>query len=50
MPAVDVFNVTNNGADLGFEFGGNQTYNPFFRSTTWRQLPRSAQLVLRSSF
>jgi hypothetical protein len=48
--SLDVFNVTNNGADLGFEFGANQTYNPLFGVTTFRQLPRSAQLVLRASF
>jgi hypothetical protein len=48
--SLDLFNVTNNGADLGFESGANQTYNPLFGVTTYRQLPRSAQIVLRTSF
>jgi hypothetical protein len=48
--AVDVFNLTNNGADLGFQSGANQTYNPLFGATMFRQLPRSAQVVLRASF
>ncbi|MBI2220403.1 MAG: TonB-dependent receptor [Acidobacteria bacterium] len=47
---LDVFNVTNNGADLGFEFLANQTFNPFFGHTTFRQSPRSAQIVIRASF
>jgi hypothetical protein len=48
--SLDVFNVTNHGADLGFEFLGNQTFNPLFGHTIDRQLPRSAQLVLRAAF
>ena len=48
--SIDVFNVTNNGADLGFLFGANQTYNPLFGRTTDRQAPRSAQLVFRAAF
>jgi hypothetical protein len=48
--SLDVFNVTNHGSDLGFEFGGNQTYNPLFGLTVDRQLPRSAQIVLRAAF
>lgn len=48
--SVDAFNVTNNGADLGFVFGANQTYNPLFAQTTDRQPPRSAQLLLRAAF
>jgi hypothetical protein len=47
---LDVFNVTNHGSDLGFEFLSNQTFNPFFGRTANRQLPRSAQIVLRASF
>ncbi|MPZ17588.1 MAG: hypothetical protein GEV06_06725 [Luteitalea sp.] len=47
---LDVFNVTNNGADLSFESGATETFNPLFGSTTFRQLPRSAQLVLRLSY
>jgi hypothetical protein len=48
--SVDVFNVTNHGADLGFEFLANQTFNPLFGHTVDRQLPRSAQIVLRAAF
>jgi len=48
--SVDVFNVTNHGADLGFEFLSNQTFNPSFGHTVDRQLPRSAQIVLRAAF
>ncbi|HEX3703234.1 MAG TPA: TonB-dependent receptor [Vicinamibacterales bacterium] len=48
--SLDVFNVTNNGADQGFNVGSNQTYNPQYGTTTFRQLPRSAQVVLRITF
>jgi hypothetical protein len=48
--ALDVFNVTNNGADASFQSGANQTFNPLFGTTTFRQLPRSAQLVVRTWF
>jgi hypothetical protein len=48
--AVDAFNVTNHDADLSFQSGANQTYNPLFGLTTARQLPRSAQMTLRASF
>jgi hypothetical protein len=48
--ALDVFNLTNNGADLSFQSGANQQYNPLFGLTTFRQLPRSAQAFLRASF
>ncbi|HEX9368321.1 MAG TPA: hypothetical protein VF921_16950, partial [Vicinamibacterales bacterium] len=48
--SLDVFNVTNHGADTGFEFMSNQTYNPLFGHTVDRQLPRSAQVVLRVGF
>jgi hypothetical protein len=48
--AIDMFNLTNNGADLSFQSGGNQKYNPNYGKTTFRQLPRSAQLALRVSF
>ena len=47
---LDVFNVTNHGADLGFEFTSNQTYNPLYGVTIDRQRPRSAQIVLRAAF
>ncbi len=48
--SVDAFNVTNNGADLRFQTGANQTYNPLHGTTAFRQLPRSAQVMLRTSF
>jgi hypothetical protein len=48
--SLDLFNVTNHGADLGFEFLSNQTYNPLFGVTIDRQRPRSAQIVLRAAF
>lgn len=48
--ALDVFNITNNGADLSFQSGANQTYNVLFGTTTFRQLPRSAQVLLRTTF
>ncbi|HEX7021005.1 MAG TPA: hypothetical protein VF159_13395, partial [Gemmatimonadaceae bacterium] len=47
---LDLYNLTNNGADLSFESGANQTYNPSFGKTTFRQLPRSAQFLLRAAF
>jgi hypothetical protein len=48
--SLDVFNVTNNDADMAFQLGANQTFNPLFGATTVRQLPRSAQAVVRISF
>ena len=48
--SLDAFNVTNHDADLRFQSGSNQTYNPLFGTTTSRQLPRSAQVMLRTSF
>ena len=48
--SLDVFNITNNDADQQFVFGANQTFNPLFGTMTFRQLPRSAQVVLRASF
>ncbi|MGH9159492.1 MAG: hypothetical protein ACRD2X_05860, partial [Vicinamibacteraceae bacterium] len=48
--ALDVFNVTNNDADSSFDIGANHTFNPAFGTTTFRQLPRSGQVVLRLSF
>lgn len=48
--SLDVFNVTNHGADLGFESNSNQTYNPLYGVTVDRQRPRSAQIVLRAAF
>jgi hypothetical protein len=48
--SVDVFNLTNNDADLSFQSGANQTYNSLYGTLTFRQLPRSAQLTLRTTF
>ena len=48
--SLDVFNVTNNDADLAFQLGANQTFNPLFGATAIKQLPRSAQAVVRLSF
>jgi hypothetical protein len=48
--SLDVFNVTNNGADQGLQLGANQLFNPLFGATSFRQLPRSAQFVLRTTF
>jgi hypothetical protein len=48
--SLDVFNVTNNGADQAFQLGANQLFNPLFGATSFRQLPRSAQFVLRATF
>jgi hypothetical protein len=48
--SLDIFNATNHGADLGFEFLGNETFSPLFGRTIDRQRPRSAQLVLRAAF
>ncbi|HLG56586.1 MAG TPA: TonB-dependent receptor [Vicinamibacterales bacterium] len=48
--SLDVFNVTNADADMRFEFGANQTYNALFGATSVKQLPRSAQAVVRVSF
>jgi hypothetical protein len=48
--AFDLFNITNNGADQSFMQSANQTYNPLFGLTNNRQLPRSAQVLLRVAF
>jgi hypothetical protein len=48
--SVDVFNILNNDADATFAFGANQSFAANFGTTQYRQLPRSAQLVLRASF
>jgi hypothetical protein len=45
-----VFNLTNNDADLSFQSGANQTYNSLYGTLTFRQLPRSAQLTVRTTF
>jgi hypothetical protein len=48
--SIDVFNVTNNAADQQFVSGGNQVNSPNFGLLTNRQLPRSAQAVVRLQF
>ena len=48
--SLDVFNITNNCADLSFQSGANQTYNVLYGTTTFRQVPRSAQVGLRTTF
>jgi hypothetical protein len=48
--SLDVFNLTNHDADLSFQSGANQTYNSLYGTMTFRQLPRSAQFTLRSTF
>jgi hypothetical protein len=48
--SIDVFNITNSGADQLFQSSSNQTFNPLFGATQFRQLPRSAQALLRLSF
>jgi hypothetical protein len=47
---LDLFNLTNNDADQSFMQSANQTYNPLYGQTTFRQLPRSAQALLRVAF
>ena len=48
--SLDLFNLTNNDADLSFQSGANQTYNSLYGTTTFRQLPRSAQGTIRMAF
>ena len=48
--SLDVFNLTNHDADLSFQSGANQTYNSLYGTTMFRQLPRSAQFTLRTTF
>jgi hypothetical protein len=48
--SLDLFNLTNNDADLGFQSGANQTYNSLYGTMTFRQLPRSAQITVRTTF
>ncbi len=48
--SLDLFNLTNNDSDASFNLGANQTFGANFGTTTYRQLPRSGQFVLRASF
>ena len=49
--AVDIFNVTNEGADQSFVLtGANQQFSSNYLATTLRQLPRSARISVRFVF
>ena len=48
--SIDFFNVTNNGSDQQFVSGGNQLNGANYGLLTNRQLPRSAQFVVRLQF
>jgi hypothetical protein len=48
--AIDVFNVTNNGSDQEFINGANQIDGANYGLLTNRQLPRSAQMLVRLLF
>ncbi len=48
--AVDVYNLTNEGANQFLYPGANQTYNPFYKQGFLTQLPRSAQVSVRFVF
>jgi hypothetical protein len=48
LVAADLFNVRNDGADQNFQ--STSLFSPIFGLGTSRQLPRSAQLVLRYAF
>ena len=48
--SLDFFNLTNNGADQQFVGGANQINSPNYGLLTNRQLPRSAQAVVRLQF
>jgi hypothetical protein len=48
--ALDLLNVTNNGADQSFQLGGNQQYSPFFNRGALRQFPAAAQASARLEF
>jgi hypothetical protein len=47
---LDLYNVTNNGADLSFDIDSTLTYSPTFGNTAFRQLPRSGQFLIHASF
>lgn len=48
--SLDVFNLTNNGSDQQFISGANQINGNNYGLLTNRQLPRSAQAVVRVAF
>ena len=48
--ALDIFNVTNQGAFSLLEFGANQTFSPLYGQGRQRQLPRAAQIFIRFVF
>jgi hypothetical protein len=47
---LDLYNLTNNGADMSFEINANQQYSTTYGTTTFRQLPRSGQFVIHVAF
>ncbi len=48
--AVDVFNPTNRGGYVAFQYGANQTFSPYFGKGGTRQRPRSLQGSVRFAF
>jgi hypothetical protein len=48
--AVDLLNVTNHGADQGFQDGAHQLQSPTFGRGANRQFPRSAAVSVRFAF
>jgi hypothetical protein len=48
--SLDVFNITNGGADQQFISGANRINSTNYGLLTNRQLPRSAQAVVRWQF
>jgi hypothetical protein len=48
--SIDFFNLTNNDSDQQFVSGGNQINSSNYALLTNRQLPRSAQAVVRLQF
>ena len=48
--ALDIFNVTNQGAFTLLELGANQTFSPLYGQGRLRQTPRAAQISTRYVF
>lgn len=49
-PALDLLNVTNHDADQLINISANQNFSSSYGTSTFRQVPRSAQLSLRVAF
>ena len=47
---LDIYNVTNQGADQAFQYGGNMTFSPFFGQGAVRQFPRAVAISGRFMF